>query len=520
MRLSRLAPLAILFALLASSVALAEPSAERPAVTFALLGRYDTGLGQESAEIVAYDDGRMYLISTSANTLDIVDIHNPSAPTLLRRVDMSAYGAGVNSVAVIDGGLAIAVEAEPKTSPGSVVFSDGDGNFLNQLVVGALPDMLAVTPNGRDLLVANEGEPSSYNQPDSVDPEGSVSVIDLRGGARSLTQSDVRTVSFADFNIGGSRYEQLDARVRIFGPGASVAQDLEPEYITVSHDSRTAYVTLQENNAVAAIDIAGAVVERIMALGFKDHSVAGNALDASDRDSAINIANWPVFGMYQPDAIASFHAAGQTYLVTANEGDARDYTGFAEEARVSSLALDTTAFPNAAALKANAALGRLNVTRTLGNTDGDNDYDQLYAFGGRSFSIWNAAGELIFDSGDQIERVTAAAVPTLFNSEGTASGFDTRSDNKGPEPEGVAIGEIRGRSYAFVGLERVGGLLVYQLDNPAAPTLVQYLAPTAGLDRGPEGVTFVSESHSPIKQALVLVGNEVSGTVSIFAASR
>jgi hypothetical protein len=180
------------------------------------------------------------------------------------------------------------------------------------------------------------------------------------------------------------------AGVRIYGPGASVSQDLEPEYIAVDPKRDRAYVTLQENNAVGVLDLDGRPrFTRIVPLGSKDHSQPGSGLDASDRDDRVNIETWPVNGMYQPDAIAAFEAKGGTFLVTANEGDARDYAAFAEEVRVGagSYVLDPAVFPDAATLKANANLGRLTVTTATGDTDADGDYDAIHAFGGRSFSI-------------------------------------------------------------------------------------------------------------------------------------
>ena len=239
--------------------------------------------------------------------------------------------------------------------------------------VGALPDMVTFTPDGELVLVSNEGEPSDDY---TVDPEGSVSVIKVRpvlglgrraaGGGRDVIRAErvvartaVRTVTFGDFDEGRPRHDEVDEDIRIFGPGASVAQDLEPEYITVSDDSRTAWVTLQENNALARIDIGRLRVEALLPLGFNDHRLSGNELDASDRDGGVNIASWPVLGMYQPDAISSFEQGGQTYVVTANEGDARDYDGFSEEARVKDLVLDPTTFPDAATLQEDSNLGRL-----------------------------------------------------------------------------------------------------------------------------------------------------------------
>ena len=254
-------------------------------------------------------------------------------------------GSGLlpNSVAIHDGIVAVALQqVDPnKTSPGVVKFFDTDGNFLNQLTVGALPDMLVFSHNGRWLLVANEGEPSSYQVPGSLDndPEGSVSIIDMRRGAALLTQDDVRTATFDD-----SIPKRNASSIRIYGPGASLAQDLEPEYIAVSHDSKTAWVTLQENNAIAILDIEKGKFTRLVGLGFKDHFLAGSGLDASDQDLAvdngslkdgINIETWPVFGMYQPDGIASYRVGNETYLVMANEGDTRaDWAPFNEEVQV------------------------------------------------------------------------------------------------------------------------------------------------------------------------------------------
>ncbi|HEY9662322.1 MAG TPA: choice-of-anchor I family protein [Allocoleopsis sp.] len=243
-------------------------------------------------------------------------------------------------------------------------------------------------------------------------------------------------------------------------------------------------------------------------------SLQPTGLDASDRDGGINIRQQPVFGMYQPDAIASYTVNGQTYSITANEGDARDYDGFAEESRVKDLTLDPVAFPNASVLQEDANLGRLTVTNATGDLDGDGDIDRLEVFGGRSFSIWDANGNLVFDSGDQFEQITAAVVPDLFNSNGTPDTLDTRSDNKGPEPEGVTLGNIQGRTYAFIGLERTGGVMVYDVTSPTQPTFVEYV-PTPD-DIAPEGVLFVSAADSPSGKPLLITTNEESQTTAIF----
>ncbi len=493
-----------------------------PVIELSFLASHQGG----GAEISAFDPAtkRLFITNAGDQSLEVVNISNPSAPVAVKVIDLAAFG-GPNSVAVHNGVVAVAVEAEPKTDPGHVVFFDTDGGYLAQVMVGSLPDMLTFTPNGRYLVVANEGEP---NDDYTVDPEGTVSIIDMAGGVKNLSQGDVRTASFAAFN--GA---QLDASIRVFGPNASVAQDLEPEYIAVSADSRTAYVTLQENNALAKIDIAAAEVASLTGLGFKDHSLPGNELDASDRDGAINIRNWPVFGMYQPDTVAAFSYLGKTHLVTANEGDAREYEGtpgFVELERVRNVTLDPVAFPNGSTLRDNANLGRLRITTTLGDTDGDGDFDELHAFGARSFSIWSSEGEQVYDSGSVLERITAAALPADFNSTDDENGsFDSRSDDKGPEPEGLAIGEAYGRTYAFVGLERIGGVVVFDISNPMAPTYIQYINTrdfagdaeqgTAG-DLAPEGLLFIPRGESPTGNPLLVVTNEVSGTTTVFSVGR
>lgn len=933
-------------------------------INLSVLGTFYAPSGS-TAEIADYDAGsqRAFYTSSTANALGILDLSDPASPELIREVDLSGFGGGPNSVAVKRGLVAVAIEAFNKVDAGSVVFFDTDGNSLGSVVVGALPDMLTFTPDGKSILVANEGEPNSYGQPDSVDPEGSVSLIDLSNGIQAAT---VTQIGFTQFN--SQKDELIAAGIRIFGPGATVAQDLEPEYIAVSADGSTAFVTLQENNALAVIDLGSRGVTAINALGYKDHNqvsqlqtalfpelptigttvggqtlslggfsglffegidpasgrlkfvthtdrgpngepnssgqrpfllpdfaprivrfeldpasgaielsqqielqvapgdplsglpntsvpggnastphndevpvdllgniltldplgadlegvvvdsdgsfwmvdeyrpaiykfsaagvlierfvpqgaaaaaglaagslgtealpgilaqrrqnrgfealaiqngklyafvqsplrnptslsnstlnglrnirvvefdpqtnatrqflyvmdnpnlgtpgntradkigdavalptgeflvierdddaidsdplsniekkvyrfrlsdatdvssfsgtydvgggifksidqmtaielaalgikpisknlhldlaaagynrvekveglalvdantiavindndfgVAGieidqttgtftllpdytpepavlglittrNGLDASDRDvpgssnsGILNIRNWPVLGMYQPDAIASFQIAGQTYLVTANEGDARDYVGFNEEVRAGGLSLDPASFaaqgfPDVSSgpggLRNNDNLGRLNVTSTLGNLDGDADYERLYAFGARSFSIWTAAGEQVFDSGDDFEQITAAAYPQFFNASNNDNSFDSRSDNKGPEPEAVMVAKIGSRTFAFIGLERIGGIMVYDVTDPFAPSFVQYInnrdfsQPTdsdAAKDLGIEDLKFISADDSPIGTPLVLTANEISGTVSVFA---
>lgn len=489
-------------------------------ITLTLLGRYTTNTFDETAaEIVTYDpvSQRLFVSNAYSATVDVLDISNPATPTLIHQIDITPYGDSANSVAFYDGTLAVAVEAEDTQANGQAVFFNADGNFLNSVTVGALPDMLIFTPDGQKVLVANEGEPDDDY---TLDPEGSISLINLSGGVVSLTDADVTSISFTAFNDA-----PLDPSVRIYGPEATVAQDVEPEYIAVSADSSTAWVTLQENNAIAVLDLNAAVVETIVGLGFKDHLQPGNELDASDRDDMIHITNWPVYGMYQPDTVVAYEVGGQTYLVTANEGDARDYDAYSEEERVKDLTLDPTVFPDAATLQEDAQLGRLNITTAQGDTDMDGDYDALYAYGARSFSIWAADGSLLFDSGAALELITADAYPDYFNADGSDNEFDNRSDNKGPEPEALAVGAINGRVYAFVGLERIGGIVVYDVTDPFQPEFIQYINsrdfgadPEEGMagDISPEGIIFIPASDSPLGEPLLAVAHELSGSTTLY----
>ena len=331
--------------------------------------------------------------------------------------------------------------------------------------------------------------------------------------------------------------------VRITGPaGTTVAQDLEPEFIAIAPNNQTAYVACQENNAIVVIDIKRGKVMDVFGLGLKDHSLPGNGLDPSNRDGGIAIANWPVMGLYMPDSMVAYESDGEFYLVTANEGDAREWGDYIDEARVGDMGedglgvLDPTLFPNADDLMKNANLGRIKFVTTEGDLDGDGDYDQIVTFGARSFSIWNTKGQLVFDSGDAFERITAQLIPEGFNSDnGEGDSADSRSDDKGPEPEGLAIGKIKGRTYAFVGLERVGGIMVFDITQPAQSRFVTYVNNrdfsvefdednldniVAAGDLGPEGLAFVPAHESPSRQPLLLVGNEVSGTFTIYAITE
>ncbi len=554
------------------------------AISLKFLGRTPAiaaNFDESAAEIVAYDatTQQAYLVNANAGLIDIVDLAAPSMPTIVGQLDASADVSanvtgnpamgGVNSVAVYGNTVAVAVEADVKQDNGYIAFYGTDGTFLSAVEVGALPDMVGFTPDGNYVLSANEGEP---NGDYSNDPEGSVSIIDVSGGFTELTAV---TASFAPFNVGG-----LTGPVRVSAKAESVAQDMEPEYIAFSSDSTEAYVALQENNAIAVVNIAAGEIDDVIGMGFKDYGLPGNELDASNRDGGINVRNWSVFGTYMPDTIATYEVNGTTYLVTANEGDGREYlTDAADEAdcatqggylfddgdcfhyldeiRIKDLGdaqfTDDLKAKLGADFQDDANLGRLKAITTLGLVDSaacatlattgqpitfpDEDpiaecvYENLYSFGARSFTIWDTETvRPVFDSGSDFEVITAQQLGLSFNASNDDNGGDDRSDDKGPEPEAVTIAEIAGNTYAFIGLERVGGVMVYNITNPQSAQFVQYINPrdftvdaeadieTVG-DLGPESIVFIAAEDSPSGEPLLLVSNEVSGTLAVYSVT-
>ncbi len=480
------------------------------------LGRYTMPQSGSSAEILAYDSvsNRLFVVNSEKNVIQILSFANPASPTKIDSVDMSAYGGGINSVAVKNGVVAVAVQASPKTDSGSVVMLDTNGVLLKQVKAGFLPDMITFTPDGKYILTANEGEP---NDDYTIDPEGSVTIVDISNGAASATSSHAR---FTAFNAQVATLKGKGVRLFDNFNTPTVAEDLEPEYIAVNKTSDTAVVALQENNAIALLHIPSGTIFAIEGLGTVDHSAAGNGIDASNKTDEVLIANWPVRGMYQPDAIAPYTANGISYVILANEGDARDYDKpYTEEERVKDLKLDPTAFPEADLYQEDYCLGRLKTTSQHGDTDNDGDVDIIYSYGSRSFSIVNANnGNVVFNSGDQFEQITSVdpKIGKIFNSSNDDNDFKDRSDDKGPEPEAVTTGVINDTTYAFIGLERIGGVMVYDVSNPSAPVFVDYIntrdTSAFGGDNGPEDLKFIKRGNS----YYLVSSNEVSGTVAVY----
>lgn len=550
------------------------------ALTIDLVGRYQTGIyGEAGAEIVDYHAKTQtaYVVDGAQNRIDIIALSNlptkalsqPHTANNLTAEHLSlpsqiktANGQTImlstaNSLAIYDDLLAVAVQNKNKQDNGVVLFYRIDSDkpqLLKAVQVGALPDMVTFTPDGKKVLVANEGEPT----PDyKFDPVGSIGIIDIENGI----PSDTAVLAMFD------KFENEKSALQKQGfkfaspKGSTLAQDIEPEYITVTKDSRYAWVSLQENNALAKLDVATHDIVAIYPLGLKDYGKTENAIDASDKDNKINIKPWQgVYGLYQPDTIHSYSIDGKHYTVTANEGDSRDWwfaanneqeclaaggskfdqedgcLAYSEEKRAAKLQL-ADGHPQQNHMS-KSELGRLKVTTAMGDDDGDGKYEKIVSFGSRSFSIWDEQGKQVFDSGNQFAKLIAQRFPDGFNTDEAENIFDNRSDDKGTEPEALALGEVDGKTYAFIGLERMGGIMVYDISQPQQAQFIDYLVnrdfsvkfeiddstspvtlkggyKQAG-DLAPEGMRFVSAKESPTKQALLLVANEVSGTVTVY----
>lgn len=571
-----------------------------------VVGRFATGIfGKSAAEIVQFHNTSKsaFAVNGALNQIEVISLNGLSDTAVAMPVgdeslqstaftfpaqvtvagDKQINLGDANSIAIHNDMLAIAVAADEKTDNGAVLFFSldeaGAGTFIKAVEVGALPDMVTFTNGGDKVLVANEGEPKKDF---SVDPEGTISVISVSDNMPADTAAminfttDLRfasdLIAAEDYDTEEERRELLSAKGVKFAsvPGTTVAQDLEPEYIAVSSDDKKAFVSLQENNAMAIVDLENMTTE-VRALGYKNWS--NYQLDYTNKDEMPYLESVDnLYGMYQPDSIAAFDYNGVTFVVSANEGDAREYIysadeatcvaaghtfddgdciAYNEEVRVKDLSDDLTeSLTNVYDSHGGKdGLGRLKATNVMGMVDTDNDgvadkYDAIYAYGARSFSIWDQNANLVYDSGDDFEKITAALLGDNFNSAHTKNAGDNRSDDKGGEPEAIAVGMVNDRQYAFIGLERSGDLFAYDITNPFNATYVAHYnnrdfntdfeldddldnpcdeaegmdctqVPVAG-DLGPESIKFVSAENSPNGNPLLIVGNEVSGSVTVY----
>lgn len=535
-----------------------------------IVGRAFLG-NQTAAEIVQYhaETNTIYATNGETNTIAVIDASSVNTATMADPINTTtltltaiALPADINgvtlgsltSIAVSGDLMAVAVPADVKTDNGYVLFYNGlDSSapaFLDSVEVGALPDMVTFTPDGGKVLVANEGEPSDDY---TIDPEGSVSVINIL--ASGEPEETGTTIGFTALN--GTEADLMAQGMMFPNPAgrtingtaitSTVAKDLEPEYITATND--IAYVSLQENNGLAIIDLEELTVD-VVGLGTK--SWAGLNIDIQEND-AVSFGQYTgIYGVYQPDTIANFTWKDATFILTANEGDAREYffdaadeaactaaggvdfdeddgcLAYTDEVKVE----DLTAAANSelAMLQATGEADDLRVTSAMGDADGNGEYDAAYAYGARSFTIWDQNGLVVYDSGDDFERITASVHGAQFNNGDGENASDSRSENKGPEPEALTVGQVGDRTYAFIGTERMGGIFGYDVTNPYDVQFAEYVINrdlTEGLtsddvigDLAPESLVFVSAEDSPSGVPLLVVGNEVSGTVTVWQINQ
>lgn len=476
------------------------------------LSSYSTGFSNPDggvAEIVKFnsDNKKMYIVNGVTKTVDIVQLNSDGTmdfDVATDRIDVSKTipGFTFGDITSVDVNtkkkiIALAVQEADYAKPGAIVFLDYNGKFLKSLAAGVQPDMVTFTPDGNYALTANEGEPRLGYELGTIDPRGSVTLIDLQKGIGKATSTVV------DFQSFDTKREQLLSNKVLLKKGVTPSLDLEPEYIVVDAESKKAYISLQEGNSIAVFDIQNKKFITIKGLGFKDHSIEKNAIDLI-KDKKIHIKAQHVNGMYMPDGIAIYENKGKTYILTANEGDGREWGSY------SNIATTVIDGQKVDILKNSEYEGVVA--------------DKSYTFGARSFSIWRAdTMELVFDSGSDFETITAEKYPNYFNASNKDVSMDSRSGKKGPEPEDVKVGTIGEQVYAFVGLERMGGVMVYNITDPAKAYYVDYMNTRDFSDKiagdvSPEGLCFITADKSPTGKPLVLAANEVSGTVAIFEA--
>lgn len=487
------------------------------------IGNYQTGMSNKDggiAEIVKYnkDNQKMYLVNGAEQSVDIVSIVNMTSNNKTEfkidtRLDITAmgqtHGFASGDITSIDINtnekiIAIAVQGATYKDNGSIVILNYEGKYINHFEAGVQPDMVTFSHDYKYLLSANEGEPrEGYAVAAGVmDPKGSVTIIDIKKGVGKAT---AQTIGFDKFDSKEARAALVENGV-LLKPNTAPSVDLEPEYISVSDNNHYAYVSLQEANSVATIDLKTQEIVSVKGLGFKDHNIEENVLDAL-KDGQVNLTTQNLYGTYMPDGIASQKIGGKQYIFTANEGDGREWGEYKDTG--------SYRFP-----------GTFYKIDTLLNTEREGlEADKTYIYGSRSFSIWDAdTMEQVYDSGSDFEKITGELYPDAFNSSNNKTELDSRSGKKGPEPEDIKVMKVNGKTFAFIGLERTGGIMMYDVTNIQNVKFHDYvnLRDFTGTDvvssgdLAPEGLCLVEAKDSPTGKPLMLVANEVSGNVRVF----
>lgn len=504
-------------------------------------GRYDSGITNADGgviEIVDYNNqtgwayavngqsGKLVAIALkdieSKDKVDLLDGNDIDIKSIVEKADSSFVYGDMTSVSVSHDGkyLALAIQAANYKDNGRVAlfecYEDGTIGFLRIIEVGVQPDMVVYTNDDTQILTANEGEPrNGYTSTDpngytSTDPKGTVSIINTK-------TFEANHVGFEAFDRQEARQKLVDQGI-VIKKGTKPSEDFEPEYIAVS-DTK-AYITLQENNAIAIIDLKTQKIESVMSVGYEDYSKVSVDIDKKDEKYAPQTYN-SLRGIRMPDALSVYTVDGVDYIVTANEGDSRKWGDYTNEKEVNFRKGETS--PTEKITSENSGLTGKVVFFDSSDYDGlDNDKD--YLFGGRSSTIFKVEGNTmkeVFTTGNDFEAVTAKYIPDHFNCSNNGITIDDRSGKKGPESESVTIGKIGEKTFAFVGLERVGGVVVYDITTPEKATYVNYInsrdftSDIAG-DDSPEGMKFISSEQSKTGEPQLLVAYEVSGTLGAY----
>ena len=503
-----------------------------------------SGDGAGSSEIAAFHAGSKRIFATNGvkNTIDIFDISDVANPKKVDSISLERYGNDITSVAAGRDVVVAAVlvtetfsaTGVPTTPNGKIVVFDTNGTFLSATdILGVLPDSVTFAPDGTTALVAIEAQPvcakddpataekESTDYSKASDPVGGVSVVDLT----DPTAPVVRFAGFDQFTV-----EEMRAKgIAVSSVVDDVSKDFEPEFVTAA-DNKTAYVTIQEANAIGKLNIETATFESITR-AFES-KLSNTARDTSDKDSGAGPRNYRnVVGASQPDAIASFKVGSGHYFLTANEGDAREYTCLNDDLRAASLIVDPKRFGDWTTLSGTADLGRAKVNPNIGDKDGDGDIDTIHLRGSNSMTMYRN-GYAYWDSGDLLNQIQTQAfgVANINGSHSYSKDLSTmnyvgqdRSDDKGAEPEGVALGMVGDRRIAILGLERMTALAIFDITRPLEPVFQEWLqmlptkaTPAADVKHwSPEGIIFVPADKSPSGKALIITSYELSGSLSI-----
>ena len=471
-----------------------------------------------TAEISAFmPEKKVLFVVGGENVMEIVDMADPTNPQKLNEIKLPG---GASSVTVHGDLVAVSLLNNPEWKKGHVQVMRY-GKKLEVLGLHELcymPDMITFTPDGKNLLVACEGSP---DETFSEDPEGGIGVLSVSSKAAKAWAKPQKTV------VGFKGLDSLAlmaAGVRKTGV-KSFVQSLEPEYITVAADSKTAWISLQENNALVKFDIAKKKIVNVFPLGYVDHSKPGFGLDIK-KNKQIEIRNYPLRGLRQPDGISAFSVNGKSFVLTANEGaPVNDYKAWTDVTTAMVLmqqnVLDADAFTTGLLndLK-NISVSNLERCDVAPNKTENGKCPYMYSFGSRSISIFDGeSGHLMWDSGDMLERTIAKVAPEYFNwnSKKGKVKMDARSEDKGCEPENVTTGFVGEKRYAFAGLERTSGVAVFDIsgvENGSTPNIIDYYLDPK--DRGPEGILFIPAEKSPNGEPLLVVGYEYSKTLAVY----